>query len=311
MPGQDDSLLGRIERFGPTLTRDLPIPRGLVGGTPPDQPISLRDLRLRLLAPGTPGEVRDQVWAWLVSKVRADRGEWHTAALLLAMPALRRQTRVLAMHRPNARDGDGPVQANLAVEFVFALHRVDLDRPHVAARLIDAASYAARGGRTTTPRWVSLDHATAAEANGDAIGITAAGGSPEQVLRRLVNATHRAKHGRISALDAELIARTYLEHDRPDKRRTLAAVAAELGLSVPAATMRRRRAVTTVARLLGRPDLAAESPAPDTAPRHPNPAGQPSSSSRVLVTSGGRYLSPPGEDRDSSRTTPSTAASTS
>jgi hypothetical protein len=135
MPGQDDSLLGRIERFGPTLTRDLPIPRGLVGGTPPDQPISLRDLRLRLLAPGTPGEVRDQVWAWLVSKVRADRGEWHTAALLLAMPALRRQARVLAMHRSNARDGDGPVQANLAVEFVFALHRVDPDRPHVAARV--------------------------------------------------------------------------------------------------------------------------------------------------------------------------------
>jgi hypothetical protein len=79
-----------------------------------------------------------------------------------------------------------------------------------------------------------------------------------------VNATHRAKHGRISALDAELIARTYLEHDRPDKRRTLAAVAAELGLSLPAATMRRRRAVVTLARLLGRPDLAGDSPAPET-----------------------------------------------
>jgi hypothetical protein len=75
--------------------------------------------------------------------------------------------------------------------------------------------------------------------------------------RRLQRDTSHNRDGdRLTDLDVDLIVRTYLETDDDGRKRTLAAVAKELGITESAATARRLRAVRRIARLLDRPDLA-------------------------------------------------------
>ncbi|HEX6520497.1 MAG TPA: hypothetical protein VF070_10890 [Streptosporangiaceae bacterium] len=245
----DATPLGRINQLAVDhLT--LTVPSTLIDGDAPVVPLTLLDLRIRLLRRSTPSEVRDRAWRHIGQLARAERGDWNLFALGLAYPGLRarawRLTEGLSFHRA------AQVHFRLAGEFLFALHRLDLDKPNVASRLIGAAYDQATGRKKRAePVIIGLNGDTLTAP--DEIAYSRSEDSPRRVLDRLVSRTRSASDGqRITELHATLIARTYLDGDK------LKQVAADLGMSESNASKHRTRAEALIARQLGRPGLVGQ-----------------------------------------------------
>jgi hypothetical protein len=113
--------------------------RGLPGV--PQRPVPLSELRVLLLADDVPRTVRDAVWRVLVMKARRDGPQWRLAAIGMALPGLRRVAHLFAGNwRGDINDRDSELLAG----FLERLQTVDLDRPRIAGRLIDAAERAVK-----------------------------------------------------------------------------------------------------------------------------------------------------------------------
>jgi hypothetical protein len=253
-PYPEDKLpLGRINLYAvDRLT--LTLPSTLVDPRSPARPLPLVDARIRAMRAGTP-EIKDQTWRHLAQLARAERDEWNLFALGMAYPGLRAKITPYVKGRGLSWHEAVDVHFTMAVEFLFALHRLDLARPWVFSRLLGAAYDHASGRKASPePELVSLDRMRTQDRevieDRERPEIQQPPGEPEQVLDRLVRQTREAPDGhRITARHAELIARTYLAGEK------LTTVAASLGIGQSSASKQRARAAYLIALLLGRADL--------------------------------------------------------
>lgn len=265
----DHSVLGTIERLAiDQLT--LTMPSTLIDPDRPLAPMPMPDFRERLMRGKVTQEAKDKAWRHLAELARSERGGWNLFALGTAYPLLRTRVKKLTDGMTGARKNEKHFE--IAVEFLFALHRLDLAGHHVFNRLMDAA-YTHASGRKRRPKVWTYDIYTARDDQ-----IPAAGDddpqelaqirqdnevTPRQVLDAVITRANTILgRQRITDVQAALIARTYLDGER------LRDVAAEFNLSEPSASKQRRRAANLIARLLGRPDLA-DPPRPRTKPATP------------------------------------------
>lgn len=252
--------LGQINAHAVDLT-GLSVPRGLLGQQPADAPAALGYLRNVLLLESTTAAVKDQVWRHIAQTARTRgprQADWNLFALGVAYPGLRKRARKLTPPpTPFGRVKD--VHFELAVEFLLALHRLDLHTPNVISRLMGAAYDQASGRKKPKdqPREVDValvdpDELHQALERGEVTAYTGPDTEPHEMLNQLVHRSAQPDHHgpTLTEQHAALIARTYLDgHPLGD-------VAADLDLSLPTASKRRRRGAGIIARLLGRADLA-------------------------------------------------------
>lgn len=206
--------------------------RGLPGV--PQRPVLLAELRTLLLDDAAPRTVRDAVWRVLVTKAREDGPQWRLVAVGMALPGLRRVADVFA---GNWRGDVGDRDSELLAGFLERLQTIDLDRPRIAGKLIDAAE---RAVKVAMQR--AADHAAESTVQQDeerlAVGVGLPGpmppprpwDHPDWVLTRAVVA------GVIGEEEWTLIARTRLEGC------SVQSVASVLGVAPGLASSWRRRA---------------------------------------------------------------------
>lgn len=144
-----------------------PQPLALDGRVFPGLParmIPLDELRDRLLRRQCPKTIRDAVWAQLITRARRQGASWTLACAGMALPTLASTVSWLTARYP----GDAfDVQAEVLTGFLNAVASVDVDRPHVLARLrwaayraglaalyeeLDAPTPLPPGFRSTPPR---------------------------------------------------------------------------------------------------------------------------------------------------------------
>lgn len=275
-PARVATLLGQIEALAYRLPAPT-VPRGVVGQEPAAQGMRMPQLRAVLLRAGTIREVKDRAWRYLVGQARAHRGDWHLYTLGVLLPGLWQAALRLAPQPVTPLGRVLAVHRLLAEEALFALHRIDTDRPYLAKRLIDAAVYATkvemgirRRARDQQPPAAPWEALAAAEAAGTARQTRLprpAGGHPYLVLAKIVRQTAGNPPGqRLTVSDARLIAHTYLDGF------TLAQAAAFEGLPESAARMRRWRAAQLIAahldhhRPTGQPQVTSPAEQPDQPP---------------------------------------------
>ena len=193
-----------------------------IGRGLPQRRIPLDELKRLLLRASADPEVRDAAWRLLVRRARRDGPAWVVGAVGVAMPGLRRAAgRVTRGYRGDTADLDAEVLAG----FLAALRNVDITRPRIVLRLCLAGYRAGARLRYTEANFTSRRADTVAS-----IPPPRPWGHPDFVLADAV-----AKNV-ITAGQAELIGRTRLEDlDLEDAAR-------DLGISYPAAKMRRLRA---------------------------------------------------------------------
>ncbi|MDG4749919.1 hypothetical protein O7630_03095 [Micromonospora sp. WMMD718] len=306
----DRTALGEIEAHARTRIT-LTIPSDVIDPDAPPVPLPMLDFRLRVVR-GTAQE-RDRAWRHLGKLARAERGDWNLYALGVAYPKLRAQVVGLTAYR--RREAAEQAHYDLAAEFLFALHRLDLDTPHVFPRLVDAAYTHASGRKKKhSPPMYDIDTLPEKYAPRSAHGNSehdaelneANQETVHDVLNRIIAAANSVPgRGRITDTQAELIRRTYLDGE------TLRVVATDLNLSEPSASKQRRRAAATIARLLRtrRADKPADPPKqrrPEASEPHPR-RGPMTSISRAEGSPGRsapRGSSAPTRSRYAAATTP-------
>ncbi|WFE26178.1 hypothetical protein O7623_22910 [Solwaraspora sp. WMMD791] len=251
----DLTVLGQIEAQARTRIT-LTLPSNVIDPDTPPTPLPMVDFRLYVMR--APGPIRDRAWRCLAETARAHRGDWNLYSLGVAYPKLRAQANKLTAYL--APGPAAQVHYTLAIEFLFALHRLDLTTPNLFPRLTDAAyTHASGRKRQHPPPTYDLDalpdgripHSEHGNPEHDAHLNDANQETVHDVLNRLV--THSGGQT-ISDTQATLIRRTYLNGE------TLRHVATDLHLSEPSASKQRSRAATTIARLLGRHDLTEPTP---------------------------------------------------
>ncbi|MET7426625.1 hypothetical protein [Dactylosporangium sp. NPDC005555] len=210
----------------------------------PQRLVSLPELRMLLLDDGVPRTVRDAVWRVLVVKARCDGPLWRLVAVGMAVPGLRRVAAVFAGNWcGDVADRDSEVLAG----FLYRLGTVDLDRPRIAGRLLDAAERAVKSAMQRTAER-AVESVFVQDEERTTVGAWVPGSTPPQrpwghpdwVLTRAVAA------GVIGEEEWTLIARTRLEGC------SVQSVAAALGVDAGlAAAWRRRAERDLVAAILG------------------------------------------------------------
>jgi hypothetical protein len=272
-PGEDYdySVLGDIEREAiGRLT--VTLPSTVIRPDRPSVPLVMLDFREALLRGKLSQQDKDRAWRHLAELARAERGEWNLFALGTSYPGLRKNVNRLTADQTYWQRA--ATHFTIAIEFLFALHRLPLDGPHVFNRFVDAA-YTHTSGRKRQPK----PETTGIDTADDKAPATATSDSPEaqaeisqantvsvrEVLDRVITQINTAPgRQRITDTQAVLISRTYLDGER------LRDVAAEFGLSEASASKQRKRAARLIVRVLD-PDLAdrldkADTPKPRTGP---------------------------------------------
>lgn len=107
----------------------------------PDRPVPLHEVRQRLLAARRTAAVRDEVWAHVVERARAERGAWTVGCVGLALPGL--ITAAARLVGPYAGD-PADVYAAMLEGFLDELARIDTSRPWIMQRLQAAARAAGK-----------------------------------------------------------------------------------------------------------------------------------------------------------------------
>ncbi len=197
----------------------------------PDRPVPLDELRVLLLHPATSAAARNQVWAELVRRARADGPAWMIGLAGVAMPGLRRAAGSLAA----AYRGDpADLQAEILTGFLAAVRALDtddLETVPLASRLVWAAW---RAGQQHA--YAEAGHAAhRQDLSGWQDGPDLPWGHPDFVLAAAV------RHGILTRAQAALIGRNRLEGI------PLSQIAAETGISHNALCNRRKRAEKTIA----------------------------------------------------------------
>lgn len=142
----DHSALGQIETEAITRT-GLTIPSTVI--TPDTAPVPLPMLDFRILVVRAAPEVKDRAWRYLGELARTERGDWNLYALGVAYPHLRAEVNKLT--RNLTSDQARQVHFTLAIEFLTALHRLDLTTPRVFPRLTDTALTRTSGRKRRKP----------------------------------------------------------------------------------------------------------------------------------------------------------------
>jgi hypothetical protein len=248
----------------------LTVPSTLVDPRSPAQPLRVLPTRIRLMREPDP-EIRDRAWRYVAELVRVDRADWHLFALSMAYPGLRARITPYVKRMELSWRQAQQVHYTMAIEFIFAMHRLDLSRPWVLSRLLGAAYDQATGRKKRPePEMVSLDRMKQEQEREEAARQQPPG-DPRRVLGRLVRQSRDARDGyRLTERQAALIARTYLAGEK------LNDVAASLGLRQSSASKQRARAEYLIALLLDRDDILARITRPDGKPRpdsKPRPDG--------------------------------------
>ena len=183
------------------------------------------------------------MWAHLVTRARREGATWTLACAGMALPTLASTVSWLTARYP----GDPfDVQAEVLTGFLGAVASVDLDRPHVLARLRWAAY---RAGITAL--FEALDAPTPLPPGYRSAPPRPPWGHPDLVLARAV------REGVLTRTEADVIGATRLEDlpigrwaaDRPD-------------ITVPSAYKMRRRAERRLADYLRRGETPSESTDP-------------------------------------------------
>jgi hypothetical protein len=231
--GQDDNLLLPLDAadivFRALVTGPQPLslnPRELHPRFP-DRMVPLDEMKAILLHPATSGTARNKVWAELVRRARTGEPAWMVALTGVAMPGLRRASNTWRATLPPGELAD--LQSEILSGFLIAVRALDLDdldNVRLAARLCWAAWRAGRAHALAAAGWAARRHSLPVDPETPAVPW----GHPDFVLASAVRAAI------ISASDADLIGRNRLEGV------PLAQIAAELGISHPAACNRRARA---------------------------------------------------------------------
>jgi hypothetical protein len=204
----------------------------------PDRMIPLDELRDRLLRRGCPNATRDAVWGELVSRARSEGASWTVACAGMALPMLASTARWLSARYP----GDPfDVHAEVLAGFLDALSRIDLQRPHVLARLRWAAY---RAGKRALSE--ALDAPTPLPPGYRSAPPHPPWGHPDLVLARAV------REGVLTRTEADLIGATRLEDVAVDRW------AAEHGTTIDAAYKTRRRAEHRLAAYLRQAAIEAD-----------------------------------------------------
>jgi transposase-like protein len=202
----------------------------------PDRILPLDELRRLLLSAATPKPLCDAVWRELVVRARRDGPAWRVAAAGMAMPGLRRQAGLLAA----GWHGDThDLDSELLTGFMECLARVDLEEPRVCGRLIEAGVRAARKVRDAESDTMLI---RAGEAG--AVLPIRPWDHPDLVLARAVATAVLDRD------EATLIGSTRLEH------KTLARVAAQIGISPQTASDWRARAEKRLVDAIGAGELS-------------------------------------------------------
>ncbi|GAA3745406.1 hypothetical protein HDA32_005117 [Spinactinospora alkalitolerans] len=189
--------------------------------------------------PHASSETADEVWRRMITRMRGGDAAWTVVAAGLALPGLYGARRPL---RHGLGDEVADLEAEMLTALVAQMRAMALEPAAVCGRLLYAARKAGmryryaldRSRRRERHREPTATEAVAASARG-----------PVTVLAEAI------KGGVVSALEAELIARTYLE-GRPLNR-----VAQELGLSYITARRHRRDAQARLVRAVAGEKAAA------------------------------------------------------
>jgi len=267
---EDKLPLGRINLHAiDRLT--LTLPSTLLDPTPPERPLPLLDARIRLMRTPSP-QAKDQAWRHLAGLARTERGDWNLFALAMAYPGLRARITPYVKRHGLSWYQTVQVHHTIAIEFLFAVHRLDLSRPWVLSRLLGAAyDHTSRRKKRPEPETLSLDQMTDADLRAQTQH-QAPPADPRPVLDRLVRETRQARDGhRLTTQHAALVARTHLGGE------TLSAVAASLGIRQSNASKQRARAEYLIAVLLDRADLVTGNNTTHPEGASPRPDGMASS----------------------------------
>ncbi len=163
----------------------------------PDRLVPLNEVRRRLLAARRTDAMRDQVWAHVIERARAERGAWTVGCVGLALPGL--ITAAARLVGPYAAD-PADVYAAMLAGFLEELARIDTGKPWIMQRLQAAAR--AAGIRVIREE---LDRPTPVDERFRSEPPPAPWGHPDLVLARAV------ADGVITAAQAEMIGATRLE----------------------------------------------------------------------------------------------------
>ncbi|GGU89736.1 hypothetical protein GCM10010182_00170 [Actinomadura cremea] len=178
-------------------TDPLALNGAAIGHGLPPRPVNLGELRALLLGPETGDELKDAVWQELVHRSRSEGPAWIVGCAGVAMPGLKNTAARVLRTSPERFADD--IVSELLTEFVAQLARIDLDRPHIAARLMLWARKGALRARGREARLVPCDPQ---ELPGDPVSTS---GDPLELLLEAV------RQGVITSSDAELVITTRLE----------------------------------------------------------------------------------------------------
>jgi hypothetical protein len=206
-----------------TGPRPLAVDGAAIGAGLPVRLLDLDEVRSLLLHPATSYETRDLVWAHVVTRAKAGDPAWLIGAVGLGLPGLRRMAARLAARMPRYQVPD--LEAEMLTGYLTALKAMELETGRIASRLCWAAYRAADRYRASDPARSGVVTPMAGS-----MPPPRPWGHPDFVLARAVT------DGILSDYEAELIARTRLEH------RTLNSLAAEWGLPVSTLADDRARA---------------------------------------------------------------------
>ena len=126
-----------------------------VGHGLPARAIDLSELRMLLLETSASDELKDAAWRELVRRARAGDPAWVVGCVGVAMPGLKSTAARVIRSSPSWLVDD--IVSELLTEFVAQLTRIDIDRPHIAARLMLWARKGALRARGRDARQVPCD----------------------------------------------------------------------------------------------------------------------------------------------------------
>jgi len=226
-------ILGRIDHAFEQLSAQVTIPAGFLAPGWPHRATEPLDLRTELFMRSGDGESTDPPWEGVVRRTRTrteDARTWRLIALGLALHGLNHiEGRYRSQKLIERRD----ISADLAEGFLSALPRLNLDRPRVEARLLEAARRQLKRGRSSRYREIAIEFGWRPGSDPGPLGWAFA-------LRQISDEVAAA--GRpLDPVGLELITRTLLLGQPLDD------AAHALGLGVEAAYKRRERAEERIA----------------------------------------------------------------
>ncbi|WP_242909647.1 hypothetical protein [Actinomadura terrae] len=169
----------------------------------PTRTIALDELRAIMLHPSTGHDARDAVWRELAQRARREGAPWVMGCVGIALPGLKAIVRDRLRHlHGEPRVDTSQVAGDLLSAFHEALHRIDLDRPRIAQRLLWRSAKSVQRAYRWHARVIPVDPCALAE-------IEHAATPPDDHVDLLLDSAVR--QGVVSATDAEIIIMTRLE----------------------------------------------------------------------------------------------------